>query len=58
MAKRTINKVKKATPSEIQVDIFNYKLAEIQKILQKTNLDEITAKDALDVLYKLKEKLD
>ncbi len=38
--------------------MFNYKMAEIAKTLEKTNLDELTPKDALEVLYKLKEKLD
>ena len=39
-------------------DMFNYKMAEITKILEKTNLDELSPKDALDVLYRLKEKLN
>lgn len=38
--------------------MFNYKMAEITKILEKTNLDELSPKDALDVLYRLKEKLN
>ena len=59
LAKKTINeKKKKITTEEIQVDMFNYKMAEISRILEKTNLDELTPKDALEVLYKLKEKLD
>ena len=37
--------------------MFNYKLAEVGRILDKLSLDELTAKDALDTLYRLKEKL-
>ena len=59
LAKKTINeKKKKITTEEIQVDMFNYKMAEVSKILEKTDLDELTPKDALEVLYKLKEKLN
>ena len=58
LAKKTIrDKKKKITTEEIQVDMFNYKIAEVAKILEKTNLDELAPKEALDVLYKLKEKL-
>ena len=58
LAKKTIQeKRKKITTEEIQVDMFNYKMAEVSKILEKTNLDELTPKDALEVLYRLKEKL-
>ena len=36
LAKRTINeKKKKITTEEIQVDMFNYKMAEISRILEK-----------------------
>ena len=59
LAKKTIQeKKKKITTEEIQVDMFNYKMDEITRILEKTDLDEITPKDALEVLYRLKEKLD
>ncbi len=59
LAKKTIEeKKKKITTDEIQVDMFNYKMAEISKIIEKTNLDDLTPKDALEVLYKLKEKLN
>ena len=58
LAKKTIrDKKKKVTTEEIQVDMFNYKMAEVSKILEKTNLDELAPKEALDVLYKLKDKL-
>jgi hypothetical protein len=33
-------------------------MAEVVRILEKTNIDELTPKDALEVLYKLKEKLE
>ena len=59
MAKKTIDqKRKKITTEEVQVDMFNYKMAEVVSSLEKINLDELTPKDALEVLYKLKEKLD
>ena len=59
LAKKTIQeKKKKITTEEVQVDMFNYKMAEITRILEKIDLDELTPKDALEVLYKLKEKLD
>lgn len=59
LAKKSINnKKKKLTTEEIQVDMFNYKMAEVSKILEKTNLDELAPKDALDILYRLKEKLN
>ena len=38
--------------------MFNYKMAEVTGMLEKIDLDELTPKDALEVLYKLKEKLD
>ena len=57
LAKKTIKEKKKASTQDIQVDMFNYKMVEIAKILDKTNLDEMSPKEAMDVLYKLKEKL-
>ena len=38
-----------------QLDMYNYKLAEIAHQIDKINLDEITPIDALNVLVKLKE---
>ena len=59
LAKKTIDeKRKKVTTEEVQVDMFNYKMAEVTGMLEKIDLDELTPKDALEVLYKLKEKLD
>jgi len=42
----------------MQVDMFNYKLAEVGRVLDQICLDELTAKEALDTLYKLKEKMN
>ena len=36
--------------------MFNYKMAEITKILERTDLDELAPKDALDILYRCKRK--
>ena len=59
LAKKTIDeKKKKITTEEVQVDMFNYKMAGVVSQLEKIDLDELTPKDALEVLYKLKEKLD
>ena len=59
LAKKTIDeKKKKITTEEVQVDMFNYKMAGVVSTLEKIDLDELTPKDALEVLYKLKEKLD
>ena len=41
----------------MQVDMFNYKLAEVGRMLDKIAVDELSAKDALDVIYKLKDKM-
>ena len=69
-AKKILNKLegqnigKKAESNEtkviddnLQVNLFNYKLAEVGRMLDKMCLDELTAKEALDALYKLKEKM-
>lgn len=57
IAKKAIEKRKKPTDTEIQVDMFNYRLNQISKILEKTNLDELSPKEGLDVLYRLKEQI-
>lgn len=57
LAKKVIHEKKKVTQEDIQVNMFNYKMAEIAKVLEKTDLDEISPKEAMDVLYRLKEKL-
>ena len=40
-----------------QFDMFNYKLAEIAHEIDKINLNELTPIDALNVLVKIKEKM-
>ena len=40
-----------------QLDLFNYKLAEIAHELDKVNLNELTPIDALNILSKIKEKM-
>ena len=40
-----------------QLDMYNYKLADIAHELDKINLNELTPIDALNILVKLKEKL-
>ena len=40
-----------------QLDMYNYKLADIAHELDKVNLNELTPIDALNILVKLKEKL-
>src|SRR5574344_408536 len=58
LAKKSISSSKKKiTPEEVQLDMFNYKMTEVASVLEKTNLDELAPKDALDILYRLKEKL-
>ena len=47
----------KTIDRNMQVDMFNYKLAEVGNMLDRMSLDELTAKEALDTLYKLKDKL-
>ena len=43
--------------SEGQMDMFNYKLAEIAHELDKVKLEEVTPLDALNILSKMKEKM-
>ena len=40
-----------------QLDLYNYKLAELAHELDKVNLNELTPIDALNVLSKMKEKI-
>jgi len=40
-----------------QLDLYNYKLAEIAHELDKVNLNELTPLDALNILSKMKEKI-
>lgn len=57
-SKRQNKNVTEVVDNNFQVNLFNYKLAEVGRIIEKTNLDELSAKEALDVLYKLKEKME
>lgn len=43
--------------SEGQLDMYNYKLAEIAHELDKTNLNDLTPIDALNILSKIKDKM-
>lgn len=56
--KEVKSNVTKVIDNNMQVDLFNFKLAEVGRILDKTNPDELTAKEALDALYRLKEKMN
>jgi len=40
-----------------QLDMFNYKIAEVAHEIDKINLNELTPIDALNILVKIKEKL-
>ena len=40
-----------------QLDMYNYKLADIAHELDKINLNELTPIDALNILVKIKEKM-
>lgn len=40
-----------------QLDMYNYKLAELAHEIDKVNLDELTPINALNILVKMKEKI-
>ena len=40
-----------------QVDLFGFKLDEIARELDKVNLNELTPIDALNILVRMKEKM-
>ena len=42
---------------EGQLDMYNYKLAEVAHEIDKINLNELTPIDALNTLVKMKEKM-
>jgi len=48
---------KKQKNPEGQLDMYNYKLADIAHELDKVNLEELTPIDALNILVKIKEKM-
>ena len=42
---------------EGQLDMYNYKLAEVAHEIDKINLNELTPIDALNILVKIKDKI-
>lgn len=58
IAKNSIKISKKIDAENIAVDMFNYKLNEVSKILKNTDLDELSPKEGLALLYKLKDKVN
>lgn len=56
LSKNTGEKVNKKQ-TEGQLDMYNYKLAEIAHELDKINIEELTPIDALNVLVKIKDKM-
>ena len=58
LAKKKIEESKSVKAEEIAVDIFNYNLNELANELKAIDLDELSPKEALEKLYKLKEILN
>ena len=58
VSKKANTNTTKVIDDNNQVSLFNFKLAEVGRMLDKMCLDELTAKEALDALYKLKEKME
>lgn len=56
LGKKNIEKENKKI-AEGQLDLYNYKLAEIAHELDKINLEELTPIDALNILVKIKDKM-
>jgi DNA mismatch repair protein MutS len=56
IAKKSIKISKGINAENIAVDMFNFQLNEISKILKNTDLDELSPREGLQLLYKLKEK--
>ena len=56
-AKKSINEAKNINAEDIAVNMFNYSINEVATIIKDIDLDDISGKEALDMLYKLKEKL-
>lgn len=54
--KNILKENKKVT--EGQLDMYNYKIAEIAHELDKLNLNDLTPIDALNILVKMKEKME
>ena len=57
---RKVNTKQKEDKKEVagQLDMYNYKLAEIAHEIDKINLNELTPIDALNTLVKIKEKMN
>ena len=47
----------KKKEDEGQINLFDYKAAEIMKYINRIDLEDLSPKEALDVLYKIKEKM-
>ena len=58
IAKKKIKQSKNVKAEEIAVDIFNYNLNELASKLNEIDIDELSPKDALAKLYKLKELIN
>lgn len=58
IAKKKIESSKNIDAKEIAVDMFNYNLNELANKLSQIDIDELSPKEALDQLYKLKEMLN
>jgi DNA mismatch repair protein MutS len=56
IAKKSIKTSKNIDAENIAVDMFNFKLNEISKTLNNTDLDALSPREGLQLLYKLKEK--
>jgi DNA mismatch repair protein MutS len=55
IAKKSIKISKNIDAENIAVDMFNFKLNEISKTLNNTDLDELSPREGLQLLYKLKD---
>lgn len=47
----------KKKEDEGQINLFDYKAAEVMKYINRIDLEDLSPKEALDVLYKIKEKM-
>ena len=56
LTNKTVEKENKKQVSG-QLDMFNFKLAEIAHELDKVNINELTPIDALNTLVKIKEEM-
>ena len=56
LGKKNVEKENKKI-AQGQLDLYNYKLAEIAHELDKVNVNDLTPIDALNILVKIKEKM-